>query len=124
MAIVTSLLGLAALLGLGWFTSGLVSSLALPVAVILAVVAGVSFFVQSIRNDYMDLLGLSSESGQVAGGVLVGTGVFYGVFVLAQSLITSLSALAGLLVVGLVVALFFLPNSIIFQVIDLFIGDN
>jgi len=124
MAIVTSLLGLAALLGLGWFTSSLVSSLALPVAVILAVVAGVSFFVQSIRNDYMDLLGLSSESGQVAGGVLVGTGVFYGVFVLAQSLITSLSALAGLLVVGLVVALFFLPNSIIFQVIDLFIGDN
>ena len=124
MAVVTSLLGLAALLGLGWFTSGLVSSLALPVAVILAVVAGVSFFVQSIRNDYMDLLGLSSESGQVAGGVLVGTGVFYGVFVLAQSLITSLSALAGLLVVGLVVALFFLPNSIIFQVIDLFIGDN
>jgi hypothetical protein len=117
------ILGAIALLGGGWFTSSLVSSLAEPVALILAAASGIIFFVEVVRNEYLQDLG-QSESGEGITSGILGIGVFYLVFIASQSIITSLSPLAGVIVVGLGVWVFIMGPGILFELADLFKGDS
>lgn len=117
------LAGAAALLGLGWFSSSLVASLAEPVSLIMAAVAASLIFIQVVRRGYLEGLMSTEEGEKLAAGILGGIGFFL-VFVTAQSLITALSPLAGVIVVALVLSVFIAGPSILFDLLDvLFEGD-
>jgi hypothetical protein len=121
--VVSLLLGAVALIGAGLFTTSLVASIAEPVSLILAGAAGIVLFAEILRNGYFENY-FSSSEGEFIGAGLVGATGFYLVFVAAQGLITSLSPLAGIIVVGLGVAVFFLGPGIIFDLLDVLLGGD
>jgi len=125
-AILSLVLGAAALLGGGWFASSLVASLADPVSLLLAGLAGVSLFVNMVRNDLASEF-FSSENGELLGAGLAGASTSVFVFAVSQSLITTLSPLAGIIVVGLGVAVFFLGPGVLFDLLSVladFVGGD
>lgn len=123
MVAVSLVLGLVALLGAGWFTASLVSSLAMPVALIIGGAAGITAFVEILRRGYYSDY-LSSEEGEFVMAGISGGLMFLLVYVSAQSLIVALSPLAGLIVVGLGVAVFVLGPGILFDLLDVVSGGE
>jgi len=110
------------LLGVGWVSASLVASLAEPVALVLGAVAGVTFFVNSVRNGYLESY-FSSEEGEMLGSGLIGASVFYLVFVGSQAAIVILSPLAGILVMALVVAVFFMGPGLLFDLVEVVLDE-
>jgi len=120
---VSILIGVAALLGLGWFTTSLVASLAEPVSLILAAAAGIAFLAEVLRQGYISDY-FSTSEGEFLGAGIGGAAVFYTVFVVSQVLIVSLSPLAGLIVVGLGVGTFIFGPGVIFDLFDVLSGGD
>lgn len=121
VAVSTLIIGAVALIGGGLFTSSLVSSLATPLALILAGVAGGASMIRLIRSKELGQF-FTSDTGEFLAGGLIGATVFFLVFVAAQSLITGLSPLAGLIVVGLGVAVFFAGPGILLDLLEVVVS--
>lgn len=104
--VVSLVLGAAVLIGAGLYSSSLIASIASPLALILAAFGSITVFTEMMDQKLLKQF-FSSENGWFIGLGLVSAAVFYLVFVVGQALITQLSPLAGIIVIGVGVALFF-----------------
>ena len=123
MAVFALLLGAAALLGGAWFTTSLIASLATPVALLIGAAAGIGSFIELNRRDIISDVTSSDEGEFIVEGLLSAVAFLF-VYVVAESLMIVLSPVAGLIVVGLGVAVFVLGPGLIFDLLEVFRGGG